>query len=230
MLRRICFLLAMLLCGTSFVRISEAQLFIQQPIVQQFGVQTSVIVPDRGFLFLGGVSRAAHSRYSPGNFGPGFSGPGFLSPVGPCGCRGSSLGFEYQSTSLSVGVSILDLAEMDRQVLAEADGFSPFEPEFEGRPGRGQAVLRGSGTATGDVAAEDCPAKAARTVGGGRATETERSRSCDEAGTRSRSGGAVRSREAALPRSSKTGIAGGTAAIGGIAECGAEAEWAVRRG
>ena len=130
MLRRIRFMLGMLLAGSSFVGTSAAQFVIQQPIVQQFGVQTSVVVPDRGFLFLGGVSRAAHSRYSPGLFGPGFFGP-----VGPCGCRGSSYGFDYQATSLSVGVSILDLAEMDRQVLAEADGMLRREPEILGRPG-----------------------------------------------------------------------------------------------
>ncbi len=140
MLRQICFLPGMLLCGLSFVGRAEAQFFIQQPIVQQFGVQTSVVVPDRGFLFLGGVSRAAHSRYSPGLFGPGFIGPGYfgpgyLGPVGPCGCRGSSYGFDYQATSLSVGVSILDLAEMDRQVLAEADGLLGPEPVLAGRPG-----------------------------------------------------------------------------------------------
>lgn len=131
MLRHTSFLLGLLLCGSSFPRMSEAQFFLQQPIVQQFGVQTSVLVPDRGSLFLGGVSRAAHSRYSPGLFGPGF-GPGF----GPCGCRGSSYGQDYQSTILSVGVFISDFAEIDRQVLAEAEGLPRPEPEFVGRPGR----------------------------------------------------------------------------------------------
>lgn len=135
MWHRICLWLGMLLCGSSFARVSQAQFLLQQPIVQQFGVQTSVIVPNGGFLFLGGVSRAAHSRYSPGIFGPGVVGPGFFGPVGPCGCRGSSYGFDYQATSLSVGVSIVDLAEIDRQVLAEADELIRSEPEFGGRPG-----------------------------------------------------------------------------------------------
>lgn len=95
-----------------------AQLVIQQPIVSQLGVQTSVMVPDRGTFFLGGVSRGAESRFMPG----------------PCGCRGSSIGREFSSVSLTTSVWIQDLTAIDRMVLDLAEDMAPPPPtRIEGR-------------------------------------------------------------------------------------------------
>ena len=76
------------------------QVAIQQPVVGTTSVSTSVAVPDRGRLLLGGVSSAqsGRSRY------------GFV-PFG------SSLGMSRSSNSLSVGVTIIDLREMDEAIL-----------------------------------------------------------------------------------------------------------------
>lgn len=76
------------------------QVAIQQPVVGTTSVSTSVTVPDRGRLLLGGVSSAqsGRSRY------------GFV-PFG------SSLGMSRSSNSLSVGVTIIDLREMDEAIL-----------------------------------------------------------------------------------------------------------------
>lgn len=76
---------------------------IQQPVVRQFGVNTSVSVPDRGGAMLGGVDRAASARSS---YGPAW--------------RGSSLGVERSSSSMSAHVFIHDLRAMDEALLREA--------------------------------------------------------------------------------------------------------------
>lgn len=76
---------------------------IQQPIVQQFSVGTTVTVPDRGTALLGGVSSGRiHSRQ-----------------VGPFR-RGSIYGQEFQSTTSSVSVYIHDFEAMDRYLLNSA--------------------------------------------------------------------------------------------------------------
>lgn len=100
--------------------VASAQLVIQQPVVSQFGVGTAVLVPDRGALFLGGVSYGAESRFFPG--------------PGPCCCRGSSIGREFGSISLTTSVWIQDLGEMDRLVLEAAEEVAPVvHPRLEGR-------------------------------------------------------------------------------------------------
>lgn len=76
---------------------------IQQPIVQQFSIGTTVSVPDRGRALLGGASSGVmRSR----RFGP-FQ-------------RGSSYGQVFQSSSSSVGVYIHDFEAMDRFLLNSA--------------------------------------------------------------------------------------------------------------
>lgn len=108
-------LFVILLCSADA---AFAQLVIQQPIVSQFGVQTSVMVPDRGTFFLGGVSRGAESRFMPG----------------PCGCRGPSIGREISSVSLTTSVWIQDLTAIDRMVLDLAEDMAPPPPtRLEGR-------------------------------------------------------------------------------------------------
>lgn len=76
---------------------------VQQPVVRQFGLGTSVSVPDRGGVMLGGVDRAASGRSS---YGPAW--------------RGSSIGVERSSSSVSAHVFIHDLRAMDEALLREA--------------------------------------------------------------------------------------------------------------
>jgi len=75
---------------------------VQQPAFGRFSVGTSVVVPDRGRAFLGGVGRAADSRKR-------FL--GFPS--------GTSLGQSRQHSGVSTRVWIHDLREMDRRMLQQ---------------------------------------------------------------------------------------------------------------
>lgn len=92
--------LALLLCLTFSHSAFGQQVAVQQPVVGTTSVSTSVAVPDRGRILLGGVSSAqsGRSRY------------GFV-PFG------SSVGLSRSSNSLSVGVTIIDLREMDEAIL-----------------------------------------------------------------------------------------------------------------
>ncbi len=76
------------------------QLVVQQPVVGTTLVSSSVTVPNGGRAFLGGVSLAqsGRSRY------------GFAQP-------GSSIGLSRSSNSMSVGVTVIDLREMDEAIL-----------------------------------------------------------------------------------------------------------------
>jgi hypothetical protein len=86
-------------------RAASAQLSIQVPFVESFGGQFSGVVPDRGSVFLGGISRAGRS-YSRGD----------------CGCFNRAGGGMFvESTGLSASAWIHDLREMDRMVLDAAD-------------------------------------------------------------------------------------------------------------
>lgn len=91
---------ALLLCSTFSLPAFGQQVAVQQPVVGTTSVSTSVAVPDRGRVFLGGASSAqsGRSRY------------GFV-PFG------SSIGLSRSSNSLSVGVTIIDLHEMDEAIL-----------------------------------------------------------------------------------------------------------------
>lgn len=86
-------------------------LTVQQPVVSQFGVGTTVVVPDRGGISLGGVSRGFESRNSAG-FGPG---PLF---------RSRGIGREYSSSSMSVHTTIHDFDAYDRLLLHQANAQS----------------------------------------------------------------------------------------------------------
>ncbi len=93
-------LLAMLLWVTLSVPVFGQQISVQQPILGTTGVSASVVVPNGGRAFLGGVSSAQSSR----------SRFGFWQP-------GSSIGLSRSSNSMSVGVTIIDLHEMDEAIL-----------------------------------------------------------------------------------------------------------------
>ena len=75
---------------------------VQQPLVQQFSVDTTVVVPDRGTAFLGGVSNAATSvpTYGPLPYGTAF-------------------GSEVSSSHAETSVFIHDFELMDRLILQE---------------------------------------------------------------------------------------------------------------
>ncbi len=98
-----------LLLGVSTIVLSNqpasAQLAIQVPVVETFGGQFSGVVPDRGSIFLGGISRAGRS-YSRGG----------------CGCFSrTGVGLFVESAGLSASAWIHDLSEMDRLVLDAAE-------------------------------------------------------------------------------------------------------------
>lgn len=87
---------------------SAQSLIIQQPVVETFGVNTVVTVPDRGSVLLGSVSGARDSRTWNG-----------FSPVG------SSLGLDRNYSSARATVYIHDFAAMDEALLAEAAELRP---------------------------------------------------------------------------------------------------------
>lgn len=102
-------LLWMLLTGT----VCGQNATVQQPIVGTTSVSTSVAVPDRGRAFLGGVSSAQSSRSRFG-FAP----------------AGSSIGLSRSATSLSAGVTIIDLREMDEAILNSVPGRTETSSPF----------------------------------------------------------------------------------------------------
>ena len=80
--------------------ILQAQITVQQPVVRSTGVATTVSVPDRGSILLGGVSSAESSRSS---FGPLRT--------------GTSRGYGLSGSSISASVYIIDLQAMDEAIL-----------------------------------------------------------------------------------------------------------------
>lgn len=77
---------------------------VQLPTFNMFTISTTVLVPDRGSMSLGGSGGSRSASHSNG-------GPGFANRAG-----GSSSG----ASSLSVGVQVHDLAAMDQALLDEA--------------------------------------------------------------------------------------------------------------
>lgn len=85
---------------------------VQLPTFNFFTISTTVNVPDRGTMSLGGVNSAADGSRTNGV--PGLGGaPGF-------GNR--AIGSSRSAGNVSVGVTIIDLKEMDRQLLADSAG------------------------------------------------------------------------------------------------------------
>jgi hypothetical protein len=109
---RITTTLAALLALGSLCETSSGQT-IQQPIFEQIGVQTSVMVPDRGGVYLGGVKRLRE-------------GSGGSTPFG----LGSSIGREVSNTGISAHVYISDLHEMDDLILNSPDHGYGFGVRF----------------------------------------------------------------------------------------------------
>ena len=88
------------LMGLFVARTASAQITVQQPVVSQTGVSTTVSVPDRGQVFLGGVSSAQSGRIQNG-------------PIPTV----TSRGFSRQATSITTNVYIHDLQAMDEALL-----------------------------------------------------------------------------------------------------------------
>ncbi len=93
---------------TSFAAVRDAaaqRIAVQQPVVENFSLATTVSVPDRGSAFLGGVGAARSGRFQSGPFP-----------------SGSAIGLERQGSSASVHVYIHDFEAMDAALLSSAPG------------------------------------------------------------------------------------------------------------
>ena len=85
---------------------------VQLPTFSYFGISTSVLVPDRGSAYLGGVGRA---RSSSSQFG---------APLLPFGSRSSSHTTGASSTRVSVWIH--DLNAMDEALLNQPTGYNAY--------------------------------------------------------------------------------------------------------
>jgi len=117
------------------------------PTTRTFSVGTSVSVPDRGLIGLGGIRYGALGRTSYGTPGMGMLPLFGVSPLFHHRATSQTLG----STQAILGVQIIDLKELDRQVLQlggnilrakQAAGLLPV-PEKE-LPNRIPVALRNS--------------------------------------------------------------------------------------
>ena len=110
-----------LLCTTDFIQQCKAQnVTVQLPTFEQFGVSTTVVVPDRGSLFLGGVNGSSRGG---SRFGPGVPG---------LGNRG--MGRAIDAGGMSISATIIDHSEIDRALLAEAARRRGEKFDIHGRP------------------------------------------------------------------------------------------------
>ncbi len=98
-----------LLILSSAITLHAQDRVVQQPVIRQMRVGTSVSVPDRGRAFLGGVSQGATSTKR-------FGGP-FRS--------GTNTGREFSNSSQSVSVYIHDFEAMDAALLNAAEPLTP---------------------------------------------------------------------------------------------------------
>ncbi|HAY82372.1 MAG TPA: hypothetical protein DCY79_21400 [Planctomycetaceae bacterium] len=97
-----------LVCNTIFAQA------VQLPTFQVFSVDTSVLVPDRGQAYLGGVKRARSGSTTRGI--PGLSGLPYANRL----TKNRGIGLERSATGAYVTATIIDNAELDRQVRARA--------------------------------------------------------------------------------------------------------------
>jgi hypothetical protein len=89
---------------------------VQLPTFHYFGVSTTVVVPTRGTIPIGSVTRSGMHR----------------TPFDKVGS--SSLGRSSQVGGLQMGVTVIDHAEIDRQLLAEAARRRGAKFDILGRP------------------------------------------------------------------------------------------------
>ena len=95
---------AFLVLGSLLVTSVDAQqgITVQLPTFSFFSVATTVVVPDSGGAYLGGVNRASSGRT---RFGT------------PFGHRQGAIGADRQASGMQVKAQIHDLAEMDKALL-----------------------------------------------------------------------------------------------------------------
>ncbi|HEX6986404.1 MAG TPA: hypothetical protein VF170_13560, partial [Planctomycetaceae bacterium] len=91
-------------------------LTVQQPVVDTFSVGTSVSVPDRGAMYLGGVGRAAER-----------------SSVAGFPWRRGAYARSASASSASAGVFVHDFEAMDAGVLGAASDAAPRLGVTKGR-------------------------------------------------------------------------------------------------
>lgn len=103
---------------------------VQQPVLQDFSVDTTVTVPDRGTSLLGSVSSGAAGRTTYG-FGPLRN--------------GSSRGYSLSNSSVTTTVYIHDLRAMDEALLATPGPASPAVSRWETALAQRQAADRAAG-------------------------------------------------------------------------------------
>lgn len=151
------------LCGIALTLTTPAwaqQVTVQQPVIGTFSAATTVSVPDRGSVVLGGVGSAASGRTTTGPFR-----------------SGSSLGLERQSNSMSASVYIHDLRAMDEALLAtgiadDAVGMADYSARLSSRFGR-LAEPRSSAKGAAPADRLDTEAEACRFEGLARAAEAK---------------------------------------------------------
>lgn len=122
--------------------VSGQQIAVQQPVIQNFSVGTSVSVPDRGSAHLGGVGFARSGRTVTGPFP-----------------SGSSFGQELGASSSSVQVYIHDFEAIDAELLASAPSstHSRLDPRITKRL-KQRPLLAGASSPV--VAGDDNPKEA----------------------------------------------------------------------
>ena len=111
---RAIFITALVILSLASQKTLAQNVTVQLPTFQFFSVATTVVVPDRGSAYLGGVNRAAYGSNTNGV--PGLS---LLPGVGRL-FKNRGIGSEVSSSSAHVSATIMDLDELDKAVLAEA--------------------------------------------------------------------------------------------------------------
>ncbi|MFH1265484.1 MAG: hypothetical protein ABIK89_07120 [Planctomycetota bacterium] len=101
---------------------------VQLPTYSSFSTRGSVLVPDRGSAYLGGVKRAAFGRNE------------FGAPLSPF--RNRSFGAERSVSGASVSVYIHDFEAMDEYLLSQPTPFRRSQQEIAARRPRGAGVSR----------------------------------------------------------------------------------------
>ncbi len=102
---------------------------VQLPTLSYFSAGTTVSVPDRGSVFLGGVSRAASGRNE------------FGVPLSPF--RNQSFGMERSASGLWVSAYIHDFQAMDEYLLGQPSPRSQASSALRTLPGPVESTSRG---------------------------------------------------------------------------------------
>ena len=154
-LRKFLLTLSVALVGlvTCPARRATAQV-VMLPSYHVFTVSTSVLVPDRGMAFRGGVSTARESRTSRGV--PGF---GQLPMAGPLFAN-RGIGRELGNAGAHVTATIIDQGEMDRQVLGLAARSRPVYSAAD------VAIARKAAFLNQHIASSASPALSTRSLAG----------------------------------------------------------------